>query len=240
MGDEEISIKVISNLSFSNYFNFLNKYPNNILLLNSITYLNNNIINPQHFDLKIKAILNHFNLSQETIAKTISNLIKKGAYIFVYGNSSTVIRSLILAKSKKTDFTILTTGKEGKKLEQSLKKYNIDVKIYKEVAVRLALKKADLFLMGAVAITKEGKIINKMGSELFVEAADKLSVPVYCCSDSWKIDYAGKFSFENRPETEYQYEIIEPSLMTMITEIGTYSPQVLVEQVKKEYNFLDD
>ena len=111
-------------------------------------------------------------------------------------------------------------------------------------------------LLGADAITVEGKIINKMGSELFAEVAEQNDVPVYICSDSWKFDPASVFGYEEEIEkrsakevwptapkgvtiSNFAFEKINPDLITgIISELGVYTPEVFVEEVKRSYPWI--
>ena len=145
---------------------------------------------------------------------------------------------------------------QGRKTARELASLGIPVVHYVDSAVRFALKKADIMLIGADAITSEGKVINKVGSELFAETADKYGVPVYVCTNSWKFDPATVFGFEEPIEKRYSKEVwnsppknvridnfafeqIGPNLITgIITEIGVYKPQTLVRAMQEKYPWM--
>ena len=111
-------------------------------------------------------------------------------------------------------------------------------------------------LIGADAITAEGVVINKIGSELFAEVAYKYDVPVYVCTHSFKFDPLTYFGWdekiEKRAKTEiwknppkgvrisnYVFEKIKPDLISgIISELGILKPEVFVEEVKRRYEWL--
>lgn len=209
---------------------------------------------------RIQKTLKIMDESRKSIASIGANKIKDGMIIFTHCHSSTVMSILIEAKKQGRKFEVHNTETrprmQGRKTAKELAAAGIKVIHYVDSAARLALKKADIMLIGADAITSEGKVINKIGSELFSEVAHSYDVPVYACTNSWKFDPDTVFGFteeiEERPKKEvwenppkgvvvdnHAFEIIKPELVTgVITELGIYDPQILVEEVKRWYKWL--
>ena len=85
----------------------------------------------------------------------------------------------------------------------------MDIKVFHFVdsAARYALKNADIFFFGADAIQSDGRIINKIGTEMLLEVAHKYDIPSYCCSVPWKFDpktiFGGDEPIEDREERKY-------------------------------------
>ena len=145
---------------------------------------------------------------------------------------------------------------QGRKTATELAKAKIRVRLFTDSSGRFALKKANLALFGADAITSEGEIINKMGTEMYADIAEKYDIPVYFCTNSWKYDPMTVFGFEeaierrearevwNRPPkgveiSNLAFEIVEPELATgIISELGDYSPTTFIEEVKKNYPWI--
>ena len=108
-------------------------------------------------------------------------------------------------------------------------------------------------MIGADAITSEGKVVNKIGSRTFAYIAKSLGIPVYICTNSWKFDPETIFGFEEpieerSPEEVWDnppngvtvrnpaFEMIEPTLIeAVISELGVYRSDVLLEVVKERY-----
>ncbi len=205
----------------------------------------------------IDFIAEHFSKVEEEIAKIGSRKITNKSLIFTHCHSSTVVSILLRAKQEGKSFEVHNTETrpmlQGRITATELARVHIPVVHYVDSAARLALKKADIMLIGADAITSEGKVINKIGSELFAEVAHKRDVPVYVCTDSWKFDPSSIFGFEktieSRPSKEvwpaappnitidnHAFESIDPELVTgIISEIGIFKPEVFVEEVKRAY-----
>ena len=180
--------------------------------------------------------------------------------MYTHCHSSTVVNIIKQAKDNGVNFEVHNTETrplyQGRKTAKELSDYGIPVRHYVDSAARLALKKADIMLIGADAITAEGKIINKIGSELISEAANKLNVPVYVCTHSWKFDPKTIFGFEeiiekrlakevwpNKPKNvsidNFAFEQVNPALVTgIISEIGIYNPQNFRQGIKNHYSWM--
>ncbi|MBN2112081.1 S-methyl-5-thioribose-1-phosphate isomerase [Candidatus Woesearchaeota archaeon] len=209
---------------------------------------------------KIQQTLAWMQNSKGRVVLAGAKKIKKGMVVFTHCHSSTVVDILVEAKTQGRAFSVHNTETrpklQGRKTAKELAAAGIKVRHYVDSAARLALKKADIMLIGADAITSEGRVINKIGSELFAEVARKYDIPVYVCTNSWKFDPKTIFGFteeieerapqevwKNPPKNvtidNHAFEIINPDLITgVITELGIFEPQVLVEEVKKEYPWM--
>ena len=208
---------------------------------------------------RIHKALNHFKISETIISKYGSRLIRNGSSVYTHCHSSTVIN--ILKEAKKTkSFEVHNTETrplyQGRKPALELASLKIPVYHYVDSAARIALKSSDIALFGADAITSTGKVINKIGSELIAEAAEKYQVPVYICTNSWKLDPQTCYGIDERIETRPRNEVwphspksvhiinpafekIHPDLITgIISELGVHSPEVFFEEVKKTYPFI--
>jgi len=203
---------------------------------------------------------NHFDDAKSKVAKFGAKKIKNGMIIFTHCHSSFVTAILIEAKKHGRRFEVHNTETrpllQGRITARELARAGIPVKHYVDSAARLALKKADIMLIGADAITTEGKIINKIGSELFAEIADKFDVAVYSCTDSWKFDPATVFGYEEEIEKRakkevwptppkgvtidnHAFEKVDPEIVTgIISELGIYKPTIFIEQVRRQYPWM--
>jgi ribose 1,5-bisphosphate isomerase len=200
-----------------------------------------------------------FEESEKKIIEIGSNLIKNGMIVFTHCHSSTVVDILKRAKDKNISFEVHNTETrplyQGRKTAKELVEYGIVVKHFTDLQGRIALKKADLFLFGCDAISSNGKVINKVGTELFAEIAHKRDIGVYSCTNSWKMD---PFSFFNITEIEtrdhdevwnfkhknlnvvnYAFEATDFNLINgIITELGIIRPDNLLTEFKLKYSSL--
>jgi len=229
---------------------------------NALNYVMKNINKKDIFhmsndiDKHIKDVLSYFEFAEKKIAKIGLNTIHRNSVVFTHCHSSTVMMILAKAKFAGLKFSVHNTETrpcfQGRLTAKELSALDIKVSHYVDSAARLALKKADVFLFGADAIQSNGRIINKIGTELFLEVAEKYDIPTYSCAVSWKFDpltiYDVDEPIEERVRDEVwkgapkkvtimnpAFEIVDPKLVTgIISEFGVYKPEVFIDVVKRE------
>ena len=201
----------------------------------------------------------YFKDSNEKIALYGSRKIKHGYVVFTHCHSSTVVQVLVKAR-KRVRFSVHNTETrpflQGRITARELSRAGIKVTHFVDSAARLALKGADIMMIGCDAVTAEGFIVNKIGSEMFAEIADSYQIPVYVCTNGWKYDgrtsqgwdevLESRFSKEvwPRPPRDVQisnrvFEIIHPRLITgVISEFGITTVQGFIEQVTSTYQWI--
>lgn len=214
----------------------------------------------QFLHKRSEEITDHFKKAEEKISLFTSRKIRNNDIIFTHCHSSSVTKSIITAKKQGKTFTVHNTETrplyQGRITAKELAREDIPVVHYVDSAARLALKDADIMLLGADAVTSEGKVINKIGSELFAEVADKYNIPLYICTDSWKIDPESVFGYKEEIKKRLSAEVwpaahegikisnlafekIDPSLIAgIISELGVYSPYTFIEEVRRTYHWL--
>ncbi|MEM4500417.1 MAG: ribose 1,5-bisphosphate isomerase [Candidatus Woesearchaeota archaeon] len=210
------------------------------------------------FELACQEIMNHFRESEEKIAEIGSNLIKNGMIVFTHCHSSTVVKLLKKAYDKGIRFEVYNTETrplyQGRITAKELADYNIKVTHFVDSAARIALKNADLFLFGCDAITAQGKIVNKIGTEMFAEIAQLYGVEVYAVTDSWKFDPLTFFNpekieirspYEVWPDCpknveilNYAFEMVDKDLIDgIVCEFGIIGVDELIFELKEHYPF---
>jgi len=230
-------------------------------VLNFLTYNLKSFDNPYKEIIRRHATINkHFDRVRDEIITIGVRKIKTGSVVFTHCHSSTVTGILLQAKSEKKNFTVYNTETrplfQGRLTAKELARADIPVVHFVDSAGRLAMKEADIMLIGADAISSEGKVFNKIGSEMFAEFADKYDVPLYVCTDSWKFDPLTVFGYEEeierRPGKEVwptapegvkidnrAFEIISPDIITgIISELGVYKPEIFIEEVRRNYPWM--
>ncbi|MBM3233814.1 hypothetical protein FJZ19_01840 [Candidatus Pacearchaeota archaeon] len=146
-------------------------------------------------NLGYKKTLAHFDYAQEKINLLVLKIIKNNSVIFTHCHSTNVISSLIYSRKKGKKFEVYNTETrplfQGRMTARELEKAGIKVTMFLDSAIDIALekkqgtRKADIVLLGADAILKEG-IINKVGSGMIAELASFHKIPLYIVADSWK------------------------------------------------------
>lgn len=123
------------------------------------------------------------------IAEFGERLIKNGMNVFTHCHSSTVVNILMEAKARGKKFTISNTETrplfQGRHTATDLARLGFKINHYVDSAAWLALRDADIFLIGADWVSPRG-VANKIGTEAFAELATQKKVPIYVCAHSWK------------------------------------------------------
>jgi ribose 1,5-bisphosphate isomerase len=214
----------------------------------------------QQVDKRYLAIKQHFDKSEEDISRIGSKKISSGDVVFTHCHSSTVVDILKKAKKEGKRFKVYNTETrplfQGRITARELARAGIPVVHFIDSAARIALKEADIMLIGADAISSEGKVFNKIGSEMFAEIAHRYDIPVYVCTDSWKFDPQSVFGYEEEIEKRAAKEVwpaapkgvlidnrvfekIASDLVAgIISELGVYKPEVFIEEVKRTYPWM--
>nr|VDS11035.1 R15P Isomerase [uncultured Candidatus Micrarchaeota archaeon] len=205
-------------------------------------------------------LLAKLQLDKKKISEFGANKIKNNMAIFTHCHSSSVVSIFQKAKSQRKKFSVLNTetrpSLQGKTTAAELAKLKIPETFFVDSAARLALMESDIMIIGADAITSEGSVINKIGSGMFAEVADRHGIQVYVCSHSWKLDPRTIKGFyeplEKRKASEIWknpprgvkisntvFEEIDSKLIEgIISELGVLSPDAFVEEVKDSYSWM--
>lgn len=208
----------------------------------------------------VQTVISHFEKSKDKIAEIGAKKIRDGMKVFTHCHSSTVEQILIKAWQDGKKFEVYNTETrpkfQGRITAEELAKAGIPVTHFVDSAGRSMMAKCDLFLFGCDAVTSEGKLINKIGTESLVDRAFELHIPAYSCTNSWKFDpktvYGNEEEIEERDPKEVwenppkgvkilnpAFEISQPDKFTgIITEIGVFKPETLISEIQKNYPWL--
>lgn len=196
--------------------------------------------------------------AKEAIARIGAGLIEDGSIVYTHCHASTVTGILKeAAKTKK--FEVFNTETrplfQGRVTAAELAKAKIPVTHFIDSAAKFALRKADMMLIGADAITPMG-VYNKIGSGLFSELARKYDVPVYVCSVSWKFDPESIFGHEEVIEERNSKEVWDKApkgvkvsnhafervshehVTAIVSELGIYSIDSFLDETRKKYPWM--
>jgi len=203
---------------------------------------------------------NHFSESKKKIAEYGSKKIEDGMKIFTHCHSSTVRAVIEKAWDDGKKFEVYNTETrpkfQGRKTATKLAAKGIPVTHFVDSAGRSMIRKCDLFLFGCDAVTAEGKLINKIGTEMLADAAQESRIDAYSCTNAWKFNaetlYGEEEEIEQRSIDEVwedapegikiynpAFEVTSPDMFTgVITELGIYKGEALVDAVKEEYPWM--
>lgn len=196
--------------------------------------------------------------AKQAIVKIGAGLIEDGSIVYTHCHASTVT-SILKEAAKTKKFEVYNTETrpkfQGRITAEELAKAKIPVTHFVDSAVKFAMRKADIMLIGADAITPTG-VYNKIGSGLFAELAKRYDVPVYVCSVSWKFDPEAIFGHEEVIEERspdevwskapksikvrnYAFEkVIPENVSAIVSELGIYNNDLFIEETKKKYPWM--
>jgi translation initiation factor 2B subunit (eIF-2B alpha/beta/delta family) len=191
--------------------------------------------------------------SASQIADHCYDLIPAGELVFAYSFSSTVVSSLLHARSQRKFFRAVCTearpSQEGRKLAAMLASAGLEVIHTFDPAMGLVLPMCRAAFMGCDAVARPG-IVNKVGSWLLALACRELGIPLYAlCGTEKFVSDERLFEFEDyeRPGSEVwadppggvrvlnkQYELIPFSwLAGVVTEHGILHEKDIDQYVSK-------
>ena len=226
--------------------------PTEPMLRNSLKYLEMNGNG--------KGLLQKLENDLKKIIEYGSEKIKDGMIVYTHCHSSIVNDVLVHAKKSGKKFEVHVTETrpfmQGHLTAKQLSAAKIPVTLFVDSAARLALKKADVMIIGSDAITSDGYAINKIGSELMADVANHYQIPIFVCTHSWKFDPLTVFGFDEEIErrdvkeiwknpprgvkiSNYLFEKVDPNKITaIISELGVFKPSVFIEEVRKSYRWM--
>lgn len=226
--------------------------------LNAI--LHGNHLTTAELQRRVNLVLQHIATADQHIIRATHPLFSPSTAVYTHCHSTTVSRILQDAAARRYRITVHSTETrprfQGRITAAELAKAHIPVVQYVDSAMRLALKASDIALIGADAITADGKVVNKIGSELAAETAYRFGVPFYVCTNSWKFDPAtvsgSEEPIEERSTAEVwsnaprgiivrnpAFERIHPRwIKGIISELGILSPKQFVREVQERYPLL--
>ncbi len=194
--------------------------------------------------------------AQDEIDANGAPLVEEGSVVYTHCHSSSVT-SVLETVAEDRGFRARVTETrplyQGRKTARELAETDVPVRFYVDSGARIALRDADVMLIGADAILDNGKVINKIGSEMFAEVAGGYDVPVYVVTNSWKYDPMSSFGYETEIErraseevwgeppegvevVNYAFEKIAPEKIDgIVSELGVHEPEEFAEAVSGEY-----
>jgi ribose 1,5-bisphosphate isomerase len=206
-----------------------------------------------------KELLRKLEEDEEKIASFGSRLIANHDVIYTHCNSSTVESILIRAKEEGKEFVVNVTETrplfQGRTTAINLSKNGIKVKLFVDSAAKFAIREATKMFIGCDCIEVDG-IINKVGSSLMVDVANRYDVPVYVATHSLKFDPLEVFGYKEEIEERSYKEVWEKkpknveirnivfervkldNISALITELGVMKPEAFFQEIKKAYPWI--
>ncbi|MEM1535427.1 MAG: ribose 1,5-bisphosphate isomerase [Candidatus Pacearchaeota archaeon] len=229
--------------------------PTEPTLRNAIVIASSLVDKGKSWDEAIASVKHYFEIFDAKIDEYAARLIKDNAIIYTHCHSSTVEKALKLAWQKGKRFEVYVTETrplfQGRITAERLARAGIPVTLAVDSAARALIRKADMFLFGADAITSEGNVINKIGTGTFAEIAQSYDVPCYCLAIGLKYDPVTRYGYEEpieeRPTSEVwdkriknlkilnpAFEVVEAkNINAIISEFGILRPADFVLKISQ-------
>jgi ribose 1,5-bisphosphate isomerase len=198
--------------------------------------------------------------SKERIANIGARRIRDGSVVFTHCHSSTVTHMLSKAQKDGKSFEVICTetrpALQGRITAKEMVALGIKTTMIVDSAARHFMKKADIVVVGADAITSEGNVINKIGTGTIALLAQEARVPFYIVSELLKFDpetLRGDYEkIEERSPAEVWMEAPEKLIIRnpafdvtrrdlihgIICEEGIISPASVVGTAHRRYSWI--
>ena len=175
--------------------------PTEPLMRNAIKWIIGNVENSQRSEINALTrivsssaceFLTALEQSRECIAEIGAKRISDGTVVFTHCHSSTVTHLLRRALQEAKKFKVICTETrplfQGRITAQEMLNLGIETTLIVDSATRCFMKKADIAIVGADAISAEGNVVNKIGTAAIALLAQEARVPFYVVSELLKFD----------------------------------------------------
>ncbi len=169
----------------------------------------------------------------DRIFKNFTKSVKKIKSLITISNSRTVYEVIerLYRQNKKLTVTVCESRpqNEGRILAEALLDLGIKVRFITETMIPKHTESADICLVGADTILKNGNVINKTGTKLLAITCKFYKKPFYVLADKSKMKNSNSFRPQAEPHQEiwdfrhpklvienYYFEVIEKKLITKI------------------------
>jgi ribose 1,5-bisphosphate isomerase len=203
-----------------------------------------------------------FIANSESAVKRIGEIgahrIKDGDTILTHCNSSVAFQIFETAFKQGKNINVVATEtrprQQGYITVDFLQKVGIPTTLILDSAVRYYMKKVDLVIVGADAITANGSLINKVGTSQVALAANEARVSFICAAETYKFSPGSVLGEMVDIEERDPSEVLSPELQKkwpklkvsnpafdvtphkyidmIITEIGAISPEMAYWVIK--------
>lgn len=249
-----------------------NARPTEPMLFNGLRYCLYILKNNKNSDLKkiknaiIEATDFYLKLMYSVSSKVIKNgmqIIKKNDTVLTHCHSSSVVKTLILAKQSGKEFTVINTETrplfQGRLTAMELHENDIDFTMVVDSEAPYFISpvsgkdyEVEKILIGCDAIGMSGSIINKTGSYSIALASKIFKKPLYISGSLLKCDVNDNIPVESRDFKEvwekaprgvkilnFAFDLVPTEYITgIITEFGIIKPKDIKKIVKEKYPWM--
>jgi translation initiation factor 2B subunit (eIF-2B alpha/beta/delta family) len=183
----------------------------------------------------------HAAEASEDASRNTAHILPQEGVVLTHSYSSTVLRSLELGFKGGKVFQVFATesypGMEGKQFAKDLIGLGIPVRLVADSAVHSIIPRANLVLVGADGVLKDGSLIHKTGTGNIATAAKRLGIPF--CSSCETAKFSAQDFLGEHPTIPQDLFDLTPAeaISNYITEDGQVEPggvEKLMKNMSKE------
>ena len=191
------------------------------ILIDSVTKIQGDLEETKKNALEVvSAMIKNGQESLEKIGKIGAELIEDGSTILEHCHSSTVVSILKEAHKQGKKFNVICTETrpwhQGYISAKELSEAGIPTSLIVDSAAMYFMKDVDMVLVGADTVTKNGDLVNKIGTSQIALVAKKFDVPFYTATHTIKFDKNREKGEEVPIEERPPEEIIDPAKLPKV------------------------
>jgi translation initiation factor 2B subunit (eIF-2B alpha/beta/delta family) len=138
--------------------------------------------------------------------------------VMTHSASATVREALLHTPPERVFCTISEPGAEGRLLAAELRSGGLEVELIADAEGAEAAREAELVLLGADTVFRDGSLVNKVGTAPIARSAKESGVPVVVACETFKLA-----PFEPEPPDEDVFELVPAELIDrVVTEEGAF------------------
>ena len=168
-----------------------------------------------------EALLDARTRASRSIATLLGDRLK-GATVITHSNSATVREAVPHAPPDRILCTVSRPLEEGRTLAARLAEGGLPVELVEDDEAPRRMSSADLLLLGADTVFRDGTLCNKVGTRMLAQAAAEAGVPVVVACEVIKLaptDPPAALGTD-------LFDLTPPSLLTeFVTEEGPFAPE---------------
>lgn len=156
-----------------------------------------------------EAVLHNLETAHEKIAINAFPYIGDGSTIGIFGDSSCVLSALKYASTRRRNLTVIIIATFTMRAEDAtflelarvLSSYNVNVIIMPEGALISRIHSVSFFLLGADMLSKNGGLVNNIGTKNIAVIAKSYRKPLYVATETVKFSNMYMLNNDDIPTT---------------------------------------
>lgn len=158
-----------------------------------------------------KQVLKRIKEDKQKLTEYGARLIPRNALIMTHCHSSTATGILLKAKKMKKKFRVIACETrprwQGRITAKELADAGIDTTLIVDGGANMFMKKADMVIVGADAITSRGDLVNKVGTSMIAHIAKMHDVSFYSAAELFKYSPMTRFGVREKIEQRDPKEV---------------------------------